>query len=232
MKPREKTSWLIRTIRVLVIVLAMIGVFVIVRRLFSLVPVLQNGYHPTQKPTNKFYVPEDEFDKHPFLILIHILPAFLFITLAPLQFVKSIRNRHLRIHKIMGRIVFVSGLIIGVSALVMSFTMSIGGVSETAATTLFAILFLFSLIKAFIHIRRQRIALHREWMIRAFAIGFAVATIRPIVGIFFVTSSLTGLTVHDFFGTAFWLGFTLHLITAEAWINYTRPKLYTVDMKT
>jgi hypothetical protein len=26
----------------------------------------------------------------------------------------------------------------------------------------------------------------------------------------------------DFFGTAFWIGFTLQMITAEIWINYTR----------
>jgi hypothetical protein len=66
------------------------------------------------------------------------------------------------------------------------------------------------------------IAQHREWMIRAFAIGLAVATIRPIVGLFFAFSRLTHLTPQQFFGTAFWLGFTLHLIAAEIWINYTR----------
>jgi uncharacterized membrane protein len=225
MKVRGKTGSLIRPIRIVVIVLAVIGVFVIARRLLFLIPVLQNGYHPAPKANKRFYVPEDGFGEHTALTLVHILPAFLFITLAPLQFIKSLRYKHLRLHKIFGRIVFASGLIIGISALIMSFTMSIGGVSETAATTLFAILFLFSLIKAFIHVHHHRIALHREWMIRAFAIGFAVATVRPIVGIFFATSALTGLTVHDFFGTAFWLGFTLHLIAAEAWINYTRPKL-------
>jgi hypothetical protein len=46
----------------------------------------------------------------------------------------------------------------------------------------------------FLHIRRGRVALHREWMIRAFAIGLAVAAIRPIVGVFFATRVLTHLT--------------------------------------
>jgi hypothetical protein len=58
-------------------------------------------------------------------------------------------------------------------------------------------------------------------MIRTFAIGLAVAAIRPIVGMFF---ALSDLSPHEFFGTAFWLGFTLHLIAAEIWINTTRPK--------
>ena len=54
------------------------------------------------------------------------------------------------------------------------------------------------------------------------AIGLAVATIRPIIGFFFATSRLTHLTPHEFFGTAFWLGFTLQLMAAEAWIHYTQ----------
>jgi hypothetical protein len=61
-------------------------------------------------------------------------------------------------------------------------------------------------------------------MIRGFAIGSAVAAIRPIVGIFFATRKITHLSPHDFFGTAFWLGFTIQLIVAEIWINYTRPE--------
>jgi hypothetical protein len=60
-------------------------------------------------------------------------------------------------------------------------------------------------------------------MIRAYAIGLAITTIRLIVGIFFATSRLTGLTPYEFFGTAFWIGFVLHFIAAEVWIYKTRP---------
>lgn len=61
-------------------------------------------------------------------------------------------------------------------------------------------------------------------MIRAFSLGLAVATVRPIVGAFFATRGLTRLTPPEFFGIAFWLGFTMHLIAAEAWINHTRVR--------
>jgi hypothetical protein len=106
----------------------------------------------------------------------------------------------------------------------MSFAMpSIGGVIQAAATTLFALYFLFALGKAYWYVLHRKIAQHREWMIRAFAIGLAVATIRPIVGLFFATSGLSGLTPRQFFGIAFWIGFVLHLIAAEAWIHQTRP---------
>jgi hypothetical protein len=73
----------------------------------------------------------------------------------------------------------------------MSFAIpAIGGVNQAAATTLFALFFLFALANAWRHIRRREVVLHREWMIRAFSMGLAVATIRPIVGIFFATAAL------------------------------------------
>jgi predicted membrane protein DUF2306 len=114
----------------------------------------------------------------------------------------------------------ISAYIVGLSAISMPFIMlPIGGVNEAAGSIFFAIFFLVALSKAWWHILRKRQALHREWMIRAFAIGMAVATIRPIIVLFFAFS---GLQPQVFFGTAFWIGFTIHMITAEVWINYTR----------
>ena len=159
------------------------------------------------------------FAKHLALTLVHILPGGLFLVLTPLQFMRSIREKHLAIHRWMGRVLVICGLIIGASALVMSFRMNIGGPNETAATTLFAIVFLICLIRAYVHIRRKEVARHREWMIRAYGVGLGVATTRPIVGAFF---AFRRLTPHEFFGIAFWLGFTITFLIAEAWVDYTR----------
>lgn len=101
----------------------------------------------------------------------------------------------------------------------MSFAMNIGGANETAATTLFAIAFLICLLKAYAYARRREIEHHRKRMIRTFGIGLGVATVRPIVGIFF---AFRRLALHEFFGIAFWLGFTITFMAAEAWIGYTR----------
>jgi len=140
--------------------------------------------------------------------------------LGPLLFVKQLYNRYVHLYKWIRIFYFVSAYTVGVSAIVISYTVAIGGANETAAATLFALLFLFSLTKALIYISNGNFALYREWMLRAFAIGLAIATVRPIVGLFFALSSLSP---HDFFGIAFWLGFTIHLIVAEAWILHTRP---------
>jgi uncharacterized membrane protein len=140
--------------------------------------------------------------------------------LGPLQFIPGVRNKYRRFHRLSGRIYIIAAYIIGISALYMPFVLRpIGGFNEAAATTLFAILFLVSLSKAWWHIAHRQVALHREWMIRAFSIGLAVGTIRPIIALFFAFS---GLPPQTFFGTAFWIGFTLQLLAAEIWINYTR----------
>jgi uncharacterized membrane protein len=211
-----------------VIFLALIGVAVAVRRMAHLVPIVAGGYHPSAVKPNpvaaQFAALDDVFARYPILTLVHIVPGLFFMILGPFQFSSTIRARHLRWHRWNGRIFVACGVVIGISALVMSFAMpAIGGFNQAAATTLFGTFFLFALCKAFWHIRRREIALHREWMIRAFAIGLAVATIRPIVGLLFATSRFSGLTPHEFFGTAFWIGFVLHLIAAEAWIRATLP---------
>lgn len=215
MKP---SPTLVRILWLITLFLVLIGVAIVTRRALNLLA-------PSPAPAN--FPPAAEMDagfaQHEFLTLIHIFPGLLFVVLGPFQFVRGLRSRRPRLHRWMGRVVLVSGLVVGTSALIMSPQMAIGGVNETAATSFFAVIFLFALIKAFLHIRHRRVALHREWMIRAFAVGLAVAAIRPIVGVFFATARLTHLTPHEFFGTAFWLGFTTQLIVAEIWINYTRP---------
>ena len=201
-----------------VILLVIIGVAAVTRRTLVL---LWPGTFSGGK-SNPAVALDAGFARHVTLTLIHILPGALFLVLAPLQFVPGIRAKHLRLHRWMGRVLLISGLIIGTSALVMSYTMNIGGTNETAATTLYGILFLICLIQAYRYIRRKEVARHREWMIRAYGIGLGVATTRPIVGMFF---AFRRLAPHEFFGIAFWLGFTITAVAAEGWVEYTRGRV-------
>lgn len=158
------------------------------------------------------------------LTFTHILPGMLFMILGPLQFVPSLRARHPRFHRWSGRVFLAASAVIGVSGLIMASGDTIGGLDEKAAIFLFGPFFFIALGKALWHILHGEFAQHREWMIRGYAIGLAVATIRPIMGVFFATAVMQGHTPHprEFFGTAFWIGFTLQMIAAEIWINYTR----------
>jgi uncharacterized membrane protein len=209
------SRWGGRLVWGVVIVLAIIGILAVTRRALDLAQVIP----PAPGPRGGAF--DAGFAEHPVLTLAHILPGALFMILGPLQFVRPIRSRHLWLHRLSGRVFVAASVVIGVTGLVMGAVLAIGGANETAVITLFSIIFLFCLAKALYHVRRREIAQHREWMIRVFAIGLAVATIRPIIGLFF---GLTTLLPQEFFGIAFWIGFTLHLVAAEVWINLTRPR--------
>jgi len=168
----------------------------------------------------------DTFDvryvQHPWVTFFHIVPGLLFLTLAPLQFVARIRQRQIKYHRRMGRVLVTSAAISGGAALVINFLFpAFGGISTQAATVFFFTIFLFSLFKAFSHIRRKEVRLHREWMIRTLALAMGVASIRIFIPLLQVT---TGLGMEEVFGTSFWLGFGVNMVVAEVWINYTRGK--------
>lgn len=214
MNHAKRVTSVARLLRVFMYILAAIGIIMVVRRTFTM-----EGLIPNFTPAGA--APFDSgFGQHPVMTFLHILPGALFMILGPMQFIPGIRARYARGKRWTSRVFLVVAFIVGLSAICMPFVMlPIGGINEAAASIFFAILFLVSLSKAWWHIRKQNMALYREWMIRAFAIGLAISTIRPIIGLFF---GFSGLPPQVFFGTAFWIGFSLHLVLAEVWINYTR----------
>jgi len=217
-----------------VVLLVLIGVFVVTRRTMHLVPILINGYSPPAIPSNppiaQFQALDDIFARYPRLTLVHILPALFFLLLAPLQFSQTFRDRHLQLHRRTGRILLLCGVVVGYDC-ARDELRNAGNRQRQSSSGNHAICFVFS-----VRIR-QGVAPYSaagnrapsQWMIRAFSIGLAVATIRPIVGVFFATARFTGLTPYEFFGTAFWIGFVLHLIAAEVWIQWTRPQAFKIS---
>jgi uncharacterized membrane protein len=203
-----------------VIFLAFVGIAVAVRR--GVVLLKPGAMSARNDPAAEL---DKSFADRRTLTLAHIVPGMLFMVLGPLQFVRGLRSKYPQVHRWCGRIFLTASAVVGVSGLTLAYGRTIGGVDEKAAITLFGTFFLIALAKALWHAIRGEFERHREWMIRGYAIGLAVATIRPIMGTFFAMVLLRGHRPdpHEFFGTAFWIGFTLQMIAAEIWINYTRP---------
>ena len=206
-----------RAIWIGLIFLCVIAAAVAVRRMTALA-------NPPRNAPPQLAALDESFANKPVLTIVHIVPGLVFVTLVPFQFSRSFRNRHLRAHRWMGRLAMTLGLIIGISAIPMS-RHPIGGALEASATLFYDGFFLFALTKAFLYIRRRNTVLHREWVIRAMSIALGVATTRPIMGVFFATSRLTRLTPQEFFGIAFWIGFTATYIAGELWIRHTRTPI-------
>ena len=155
------------------------------------------------------------FAQHPVLTLLHILPGLIFCILGPLQFATKIRRNYPTFHKWSGRVYVVAGIFIGISALILVYVLGLAGIAETVNVTLFASLFLIFLGLAVYRIRRREVAAHREWMIRAFALGLASASLRLI---FLIVTAVSDFSFAESFLIALWISFPLHLVIAELWI--------------
>ena len=166
---------------------------------------------------------EGEFDRryaeHPVLAYAHILPGVVYLVLAPFQISRRFRNRHLGLHRKMGRILIPTGIVAGVFGIIFGILYSFGGLAEASASVVFGSWFVFCLAYAYQHIRTGDTVGHRRWMIRAFAIGLGVGTIRIWVGLFEATGLLE---FNDAFGAAFWIAWTMHVMAAEIWLRW-RP---------
>ncbi len=166
---------------------------------------------------------EGEFDRryaqYPILAYAHIIPGVVYLVLAPFQVSRRFRNRHLDLHRKMGRVLVPTGILSGVVGVIFGFFFSFGGFAEASASVVFGTWFVIALALAYSYIRAGDTVRHRRWMIRAFAIGLGVGTIRIWVGLFQGFGLLDEVTS---FGVAFWLSWTLHVIAAEIWL-WRRP---------
>ncbi len=151
------------------------------------------------------------FASHATLTLVHIIPALAFVVLAPFLYLRRFAGTAWP-----RRLLFPLGVVVGVTAYAMS-SHSVGGWVERSAVLLFNSLFLFSLFWAW-HLRRDPI-LNLRWMTRAIAVLLGIATTRPVMGVFFATRNVTHLAPEQFFGIAFWIGFSINLLIVELWLR-------------
>lgn len=87
----------------------------------------------------------------------------------------------------------------------------------------FAVLFVASPVIALSCAQSGDYARHREWMIRAFAIGTGIATMRLIfVPAFLLLGEISDERARPLSLFSFVAAFLIHLAVAEAWIRYTR----------
>jgi uncharacterized membrane protein len=165
------------------------------------------------------------FLDYPTIVAVHVVLGAVYMVFAPFQFVKRIRSRHLDYHRRMGRALVALGMVVGVTALFLGLVIPFSGWAERVLIGLFGSLFLFALGKGFVHVRAGRVALHREWMIRAFAIALAIATQRVIFipSLFVVDDPTYGQIV--MLSIAAWsAALVVHSSLAEVWIRLTRKR--------
>jgi uncharacterized membrane protein len=178
-------------------------------------PFLLSGTDPEPEDFESRYV------AHPWLAYLHMSAGVLYLLGAPLQLSQRIRTKHYTLHRRLGRVLVPAALVSVLFALVFGLRFPWGGPLEAMATAAFGCWFLTCLLLAVRAIRRDDVVNHRRWMIRAFAAGVAVGTVRIWIGLLLASGLLD---FHDSFAAAFWIAFSLHVLAGEWWVRTTPSK--------
>lgn len=176
-------------------------------------------------------VPDDDFATRyvarPWTGYLHIGLGVVYLLGAPLQVSRRFRTRHYAVHRRLGRLLLVCAVVSAVYAVLFAVPHAWGGAGEASAAVVFGSWFAVCLVLAFRAIRGDDVPQHRRWMIRAFAVGIGIGTIRIWVGIFEgIEQAASGGTSpgtpdQTMFAVAFWLAFTMHVLAGEWWLRRT-----------
>ena len=159
------------------------------------------------------------FSAHAALTWAHILCAVVYVLLLPFVFWTRTRGSRMLMSAF-----FALGFLVGATAYAMTVSPAVGGWLERSAVLLFNTLFVVSLVRTLAWSRRHNEVEKRRWLLRAVAILLGIGTTRPVMGIFFATARATHLTPHQFFGVAFWIGFSINTLAMELWLRRHRPQ--------
>ena len=109
-----------------------------------LVGIGASATHYLQQPYNP------GFSEYPTIVALHVMLDSLYLALAPFQFVRRIRSRHLGYHRWTGRLLVAVGLVVGATTLLMGLVIPFSGCGERVIIGFFGGLFLVAIVKSFL----------------------------------------------------------------------------------
>jgi len=149
----------------------------------------------------------------PWYAYAHFLGSGAALLVGGFQFSGRLRRKWPQVHRWLGRTYLTAVLFGGIGGLGLA-AISHGGPPTHVGFALLAVLWLYSAAEAYRAIRAGRVAEHRRWMIRSFALTFAAVTLRIQLGLF--TAGL-GWGFDEAYVTVAWSSWVPNLVIAEWW---------------
>ena len=109
------------------------------------------------------------------LLIPHTLSGVMALLIGPLQFSSRLRRRHLKLHKVCGRLYVLSVFIGSFTGIALA-----SGRPGFPGTTMQAAAWMVCTTAAFVTARNRQIAVHRQWMIRSYAVTFTFVSSRVL----------------------------------------------------
>lgn len=176
-------------------------------------------------------VPDPGFAPHYPMLVVHVICGSVAILVCGFQVWPWFRRKHPGPHRRLGRwYVFAGVLPAGLTGLVIGATSPFGPVARVSNVML-AALWLITTLIGWRMARQRRFAEHRRWMIRSFALTLSIMLNRVLGGVLLlVLSPQLDTTFHGdetqltqtIAGIGTWLGWTVSLLIAEAWLERGR----------
>jgi hypothetical protein len=175
--------------------------------------------------------PRPEFPFQYPLLALHVIFGSIAMSLAWLQVWPWFRNNHPKIHRRIGWVYFLGGVIPSGLLAIPVAALSSAGQSLRMALTSLGVLWLVSTFLGFRAALQGRYDIHQRWMLRNVALTTSIITARPIFMLnFFGLQALLPDTYpadarHTFtesFSTGIWGSVLLHLVIVE-WV-VLRPR--------
>jgi uncharacterized membrane protein len=167
------------------------------------------GIHPAMRAV---------FEQNRLPVYLHIFASLTALAIGPFQFLSSLRNKMPRLHRSLGRIYLGFGILLGGLAGLFMAMHAFGGWPARLGFASLALAWLYTGARAYRAIRERNFVLHRQWMVRNFALTFAAVTLRLMLPIGLVS----GIRFTPMYIFTAWFCWIPNLVFAELLLRRER----------
>ena len=156
------------------------------------------------------------FDRNPLLIRAHVAMGATFVLIAAFQFWRGFRNRHIRLHRLMGRVGLVLLILLPVTGVACSIVYPFAGPAGVPPNLVWMTVVTTCVVMAWRRVKAHDIIGHQAWVTRATALTLGITLSRlyePILIHAFHMQARPALAL------VFWLGQGEGLAVAEIWLR-------------
>lgn len=175
-------------------------------------------YFPWQDDQNFLLLKQDVVHTQPwrFAFQVHVITSSLILIAGFTQFFRVFRNRFPKVHRLSGWVYIIT---LFAFALPSGFILALSAVGGWLTKLCFIILSLLWAITSFLAIKnaiQHNWILHRNWMIRSFALSLSALSLRTWkIALYEIQPYFDFLTPVHIYQIEAWLGWTINLLIAE-----------------
>ena len=181
-------------------------------RLLSLIMDMPEGTERYRRAEQDMREASSNYNAKPIPMLLHVAPGTMFLLLAPLQLITSLRQRWPALHRSTGYLLLVLAVPFAMTGFYIAVVDPFFGPWGSAAAIFGAMLFVNAGVRAFAAIKRGNVVQHRAWMLRFLAVAYGIAVIRALSFPFF---ALFDVTFKELGPPTFWIGWLMSIMLAE-----------------